>query len=489
MKIEKSEGTTSTEKLLADLCEKSFLKLWSFPNPHKEDGDEMCDLLAVFENHVFIFFDRDNASLQKEGDIDVQWSRWKKKSIDRQIKTASGAEKYLLSKRKIYVNEKLNVELPINIENTEIIIHKIIVAHSADKACLAHSEDNLSGSLGIAYQKDLDDEGLNVPFIVPLDKSDPVHVFDSHTLPLILSELDTFFDLACYFEEKLRVIKQLDNFMYSGEEEVLAVYLQQFDKEKNQHFIFNKDDVNTSTLVIPDGGWLKFSSSDAYARKKEADKISNLWDDFIQYTSQNALDGKLKGANLWGVGKSAVHVMAKEPRFVRRELSKKLTKSIEDMPEVDGDNMVRHVTIMPSFFKGIGYVFLQINAPYHFIKKKDYLDGRVKLLELACGVAKNKFEHYDLLVGIAFDAPKYLEQNGEDLIYFDCSNWNREKSDFYDQLNQDSGLSFFMTKDLRKTSGQAYEFPPQQPLRVKKIGVNEPCPCGSGKKYKKCCRK
>jgi len=27
-----------------------------------------------------------------------------------------------------------------------------------------------------------------------------------------------------------------------------------------------------------------------------------------------------------------------------------------------------------------------------------------------------------------------------------------------------------------------------EPIRVeKKIGRNEPCPCGSGKKYKKCC--
>jgi yecA family protein len=27
----------------------------------------------------------------------------------------------------------------------------------------------------------------------------------------------------------------------------------------------------------------------------------------------------------------------------------------------------------------------------------------------------------------------------------------------------------------------------QQPIRVEKIGRNDPCPCGSGKKYKKCC--
>ena len=31
---------------------------------------------------------------------------------------------------------------------------------------------------------------------------------------------------------------------------------------------------------------------------------------------------------------------------------------------------------------------------------------------------------------------------------------------------------------------------PQEPKRAeKRIGRNEPCPCGSGKKYKKCCGK
>ena len=29
--------------------------------------------------------------------------------------------------------------------------------------------------------------------------------------------------------------------------------------------------------------------------------------------------------------------------------------------------------------------------------------------------------------------------------------------------------------------------PVQKPITVVKIGRNDPCPCGSGKKYKKCC--
>jgi len=30
-------------------------------------------------------------------------------------------------------------------------------------------------------------------------------------------------------------------------------------------------------------------------------------------------------------------------------------------------------------------------------------------------------------------------------------------------------------------------FNPPRPVQSEKIGRNDPCPCGSGKKYKKCC--
>ena len=95
MVIIKSKGVTSTERLLADLCERSFLKLWSYPNPIKDDQNELCDLLAVFDNHVFIFFDRESRQLDKSPqDPLLNWQRWKKKVIDDQIRTAHGAERY-----------------------------------------------------------------------------------------------------------------------------------------------------------------------------------------------------------------------------------------------------------------------------------------------------------------------------------------------------------------------------------------------------------
>ena len=104
MKIEKSKGVTPTEEWLSNLCERTFLKLWSWPNPCKQDGKELCDLIAVFDDHVFVFFDRESNSLQDAGkNINVTWSRWKKQVIDKQINTAKGAERYIKNCQPIYL--------------------------------------------------------------------------------------------------------------------------------------------------------------------------------------------------------------------------------------------------------------------------------------------------------------------------------------------------------------------------------------------------
>ncbi|MCU7848037.1 MAG: hypothetical protein KZQ89_08495 [Candidatus Thiodiazotropha sp. (ex Lucinoma kastoroae)] len=66
MTIIKSSGVTATEQMLADFCERSFLKLWSFSNPYKDDGHELCDLLAVFGEYIFIFFDREKNFLKPQ---------------------------------------------------------------------------------------------------------------------------------------------------------------------------------------------------------------------------------------------------------------------------------------------------------------------------------------------------------------------------------------------------------------------------------------
>ena len=193
MAISKSCGVTDTEKLLASLCDRSFLKLWSYPNPINDERKELCDILAVFENHVFIFFDRNNLQLEDASkDITLNWKRWKRKVIDAQVRTANGVERYIRNNRKIFLDVELTVPLPIKIDVNSVVIHKIIVAHGAKEACLRHSNENTSGSLGIIYS-DNSRDSIDNPFMVNINKNDPVHIFDSHNLPIIFEELNTLF--------------------------------------------------------------------------------------------------------------------------------------------------------------------------------------------------------------------------------------------------------------------------------------------------------
>lgn len=235
-KIEKPLGFTPTEKLLGDLCDRTFLKLWSYLNPYKEDGKELCDLLVVFENHVFIFFDRESKRLiDPADDLQNSWMRWKKEVIDKQIKTVLGAERYILSKKNVYLDDKRQTPFPIPIPQNKIQIHKIIIAHGASEACKRFSEKNVSGSLAIAYA---DDEFLGgFPFIVNLKRSEMVHVFDSENIGLMFNELDTFYDFKTYILAKEKAISDLGGLTYCGEEDLLAHYFLNFDEETNHHYV------------------------------------------------------------------------------------------------------------------------------------------------------------------------------------------------------------------------------------------------------------
>jgi hypothetical protein len=413
MFIVKSEGVTPTERLLANLCERSFLKLWSYPNPFKDDRDELCDLLAVFENHVFIFFDRENLALGKENnDPVVSWNRWKKKVIDAQTRTAHGAERYIKNGRGIFLDKDLTVPFPITIEREKMIVHKIIIAHGAKEACEKFSDDNVYGSLGIFYGNS--EAQFPFPFMIHIDKENPVHVFDSHNLPIIFSELDTFFDFSSYLDAKIDAINSHDVLAYCGEEDLLVHYFLNYDKSKNKHFIGTSEkDING--LMIGEGEWKDFIELDIYKNKKSADKISYLWDELIQMTCQYTLAGTFLGDSSPVRGQSTIHEMAKEPRFHRRALSEQMFQAIRNFPETS-QPVMRNLSFMPSFYEGKGYIFLQIKVDGISDYENDYRPKRQAVLEVACGAAKNKFDYLKTIVGIAIDAPNIQRRTLKNLF-------------------------------------------------------------------------
>ena len=439
MAIKKSKGVNDSEQFLADLCERTFLKLWSYPNPYKDDGHELCDLLAVFEKHVFIFFDRDkNLDHTSEKDPQVLWDRWKRNVIDAQIKTAHGAERYIASGRLIYLDGKRQVLFPLNIDVNNMVVHKIIVAHGARVACEHSSVTNIYGSLAIQYSNSTTDNLTSPLFHIYIDKNNPVHVFDSFNLPILLNELDTVVDFTNYLNAKLDAIRNLGCLSYCGEEDLLAHYFTNFDENSKCHFIRTKD-FSYDAVMIGEGEWSDFSKSQTYQNTKTANKVSYLWDEIIQNTCQYKLDGKLLGDDDVFNERSAIHEMAKESRFVRRNLANRMVNAINKFPDTV-NALTTFLTFTTSFYPDKGYVFLQLWAIPSICENSEYREKRQTFLEIACGSAKNKFPNLKTVIGIAIDAPKHAEKNAEDFIVMDCESWSDEQKSYYQELNKDCGF-------------------------------------------------
>lgn len=483
--IKKPTGVTATERILADFCERSFLKLWSYPNPYKDDGHELCDLLAVFGNDVFIFFDRE-AALPDDPEKNplVLWDRWKRNVIDRQVKTAHGAERYIRSDRPIFLDGKRERPFPFDFDRRLVTVHKIIVAHGAKEACERASPQNVYGSLAITYAES--DGGPSAPFHIQIDKRNLVHILDSHNMPIVLSELDTVSDLATYLREKVRATSALDSLSYCGEEDLLGHYLLNYD-DTRRHHVIGSPKQEASSVMIGEGEWRGFSQSEVYQNTKREDRISYFWDQLIQRTCQNSVDGTLSGNSDILSGQSAIYEMVKEPRFMRRFLADKMLTAVERFP--DTGSFSRQVTLLPSFEKNVAYILLQLRVPEPVRSEPDLREKRLAILEIACGAAKNKLPNLVKVIGIGIEAPKFSGgTNAEDFILMPCETWSAEQRAHYTELNKN--WNFFETPDLKEHKDRVTQF--VQPFRAnkratdKKVGRNDPCPCGSGKKYKKC---
>lgn len=454
MAIQKSAGKTPTEQLLAALCEQSFLKLWSYPNPHRDDGKELCDLLAVFENQVFIFVDRESRKLQSDDATLTDWNRWKREAVDAQVRSVHGVERYLKMGRPVFLDPNLEVPFPINIDLGSVTFYKIVVAHGAKAACEKFSPQNVYGSLAISYADQ--DTGSSAPFMIHLDRRNPVHLFDSHNLPIVLGELDTIHDFSSYLEAKHLALQKYAHLSYCGEEDLLAHYLYNLDETNKRHFIGPKDG-DYDSVMIGEGEWKDFIQLPQYKNKKKADEVSELWDDLIQRTCQHALDGTYVGTSNVLRGRSAIHEMAKEPRFVRRGLSKRMLTAMREFPESSA-KLMRNVTYMESFHPGKAYVFLQLKVVDRGDYETDYRPSRQAMLEIACAAAKLKFPHLHTVIGIAIDAPKYCGGvNSEDFILMDCGTWTDEMRKHYEEANE--VMQFFTSAGQMSGTAKLFEFP------------------------------
>jgi hypothetical protein len=187
--------------------------------------------------------------------------------------------------------------------------------------------------------------------------------------------------------------------------------------------------------VIPGDNWEKFSRSEGYRLKQEADEISYGWDRLLEWYSQEAMAGRLDGLRdvaLFEFSPSladserVLRYMARENRFARRFLATALI----EFRELAKERRVR-ARLVPSK-SGVAYLFY--NPPPEYNREE-----RIKELVLRCHVARNEVADCSTIVGIGTNVQAASCGFATDFNVLSAPEWTDEDRRNAEGIKKDKG--------------------------------------------------
>jgi len=147
---------------------------------------------------------------------------------------------------------------------------------------------------------------------------------------------------------------------------------------------------------------------------------------------------------------------------IKEYLLKTLKEAYENKEQKIGKELMRDVEKM---------IFLHVIDT----KWKDHLLGIDHIKE---GIGLRGYAQKDPLVEYKKEAFELFEEMSRNIISDILTRL------FKIQIKEESQVKVARTQKIQRSDGDGARRPLEKP---KKIGRNDPCPCGSGKKYKKCC--
>lgn len=332
-------GVTRSERYLAQLARRSFLSLWSYTNlftdegrsKDKGDGKELCDLMVVFDNDVLLFSDK-HCTFPQHANINVAWSRWYKRAIQKSIGQLVGAESWIRRfPNRIFLDSRCSSHFPLPIPDIkDARFYRFAVTRGAYTKCRDFFGGRSTGSLVINTGIKGPDH-LNHPFcigyVAPIRGY--IHVLDELTLEVLLRELDTISDLVAYLRKKEEFLNKPGRAVIAtGEEQLIAMYLTHLNKSNEHDFSEIPEDVNS--VVIGERYWEDLIRNPQYKAKKDADRVSYAWDSLIEhFVSHGGAPGESSLKRCPTDFEPALRVLASEPRILRRELASQLLDAMQ----------------------------------------------------------------------------------------------------------------------------------------------------------------
>ncbi len=433
--IIKADGVNTSEKYLASLCEKTFLALWSYPRVYKDQGGgkEVCDLLVVFKNHVIIFSDK-YCKFPETNNPQQDWDRWYKRAIVDSANQLYGAERWIKSfPKRLFLDHLCTKHFPLEIPSPEKAdFHRILIAHGAAEQCRKRFRGG-SGSLMLDYINTDDPLTERRSFTIGHvnRRKGFIHVFDDTTLDVVLETLDTISDLTAYLLAKERLIKNKFIVTATGEEELMAHYLMNINKDGEHDFV-TPDDFNA--VSFDEGFYAEFESNPQRIAQIRENQISCLWDDLIDRTAKNLLNGKLIKDEKTGFSniEQMLRVMASENRTQRRGIMHSIQMLIKStLQTTDYSVKVFGYEKSPTVYVLIVYNSVPFNA-----SKEDFLFFLQNCLSAYCRVAKTKFPNALDIIGIGLDGTDADNTFRENFVYLNARDWSKQDEDEANKMSQ-----------------------------------------------------
>lgn len=388
-----THGLNPSERFVASLCERSFLKLWTHPNPIGKKDKELCDCLVVCGPHIVIISVKENK--YKDTGDETGWERWQKAAIEKSASQIWGAERWLETVDEIARHDGRIITLP---EKDQRRYHRVSV------------------SLGGRGHVPLKWGDLGNGF---------VHVCDEYSVGVVFGALDTITDFVEFLKASETYIRTGGKLMFAGGgiEDLVALYLSHGHSLNLTPDSHNQPDM----LILLDDMWKGFSESQDYAEIQKDLSNSYIWDRLIEFYANDLLTDGMFDMHNKEVTKNelALVTMALQPRSARAGLA-------ESFMEFLKNTELKVASRAVTGYEDTAFVF--------FIGKSSDREFRIKELSLRCLVIRGRVSGVKTVVGIATDRPGTSNIGySSDIVYLNLPDWTPEDEERVAGIQADLG--------------------------------------------------
>jgi hypothetical protein len=411
----------ASESRLTEIAERSFLKLWSYPNPYRTKGKEIADVIVVCGDDVIVFSDK--ASVYRHDDQMIGWNRWYRRAVTESVKQLSGAYRLLTDEKPaIYLDERASQAFPFALPSTrQRRLHLVAVARA--------EMESLAQWPGLSFDNTA---GPQKPFCIGLLKVRHrlVHVFDSLTLDVLLAELDTISDFIGYLYRREKAITCSASVRFR-ELDLLMLYL--LERSNGQWgLVFPQ---RAAPAAIPEGLWEDPYAVQCRDQSRAANRPSYAIDRLIDHFHTEYVSGRELQEQSFPceAREKALRNMARESRFGRRIIATEIFDILNE-----ADQTFWASTIESSEFPGVRYVWLAYPQPSQGTDEDTFVQIVLNHLKDHIYVARSIFTSA-LTIGVTFPNRAAIA-NSYFLVTHDGTNWTEDAQRGAEALRREQGI-------------------------------------------------